>query len=307
MIYDKVAVLLSTYNGDKYLDDFLYSLGKQEWNNLTLIARDDGSSDKTLQILTRYQENSRFNFQILDSDGHLGAAQSYLRLLGDAGGGFEYYAFSDQDDVWLPEKITRAVGKLKQISKDIPALYCSRLEYVDKDLYHLKWSTIPRSIGFGNAMVENIAAGCTIVINKSARALILSCLPSKCLMHDWWCYLTISCFGQIVFDDHSAIKYRQHRSNVIGAATTIADDISRRVNRFFRSDGGVFRFSDQVKAFIDSNEDRIPEEQQGILDLVISGKSLIKDRVRLARSKKIWRQRKIDDVIMRILILLNHY
>jgi len=230
-----VAVLLSTYNGERYLNEYLQSLNEQEWRDITLFVRDDGSSDKTLQILKKFQRTKNFTFLILPSDDHLGAAQSFFHLLDGAGDGFEYYAFSDQDDVWLPGKISRAVNKLKPISKDVPALYCSRLEYVDEELNHLKWSTIPRRIGFGNAIVENIAAGCTIVINKSARSIILSCLPSKCLMHDWWCYLTVICFGQIVFDENSGIKYRLHGSNRIGAATTFADNISRRFKRFFRT------------------------------------------------------------------------
>jgi glycosyltransferase involved in cell wall biosynthesis len=303
----KVAVLLSTYNGDKYLDEYLQSLRRQEWSDITLIVRDDGSSDKTLQILKRYQGIPKFNLLILSSNGNLGPAQSYFRLLDEAGDGFDYYAFSDQDDVWLPEKITRAVDKLKPVSRNVPALYCSRLEYVDEDLNHIQWSRIPHRIGYGNAIVENIATGCTLVLNKSARELILHRIPRICLMHDWWCYLLVTCFGQVVFDDHPGIKYRLHRGNTIGAATSFTDDVRRRVIRFTRSDGGVFRFSDQVKSFIDTFEDRIPEEKRGILSLVISSKSSSKDRVRLAGSGAIWRQRKLDDAIMRILILLNRY
>ncbi len=302
-----VAVLLSTFNGDRYLDEYLQSLNGQEWRDLTLIVRDDGSSDKTLPILKRNQEISELAFQILPSDGHLGAAQSFFRLLDEAGDGFNYYAFSDQDDIWLSDKISRAVNKLKPVSENIPVLYCSRLEYVDEKLNHLQWSRIPRCIGFGNAIVENIATGCTVVMNKSARKLILSNVPGKCLMHDWWCYLTVSCFGQIIFDDYSGVKYRQHSSNAIGASTAFADDVGRRIRRFFRSEGGIFRFSDQVKAFLDSFGDRISEEQHRILHLVISGKSSIYDRERLSMSKSLWRQRRIDDLILRILITINHY
>jgi hypothetical protein len=189
----------------------------------------------------------------------------------------------------------------------VPALYCSRLEYVDENLNHLQWSRIPRRIGFGNAIVENIASGCTIVINRPARDLLLTNIPSKCFMHDWWCYLYISCFGEIVFDDCARIKYRLHGGNKIGAATTFIDEFGRRVIRFFNSDGGVFRLSDQAESFIKACGDRLPEGQRKILDLVISGKSSFKKRVRLAVSRHIWRQRKIDDLILRILILINHY
>ncbi len=307
MSTSKVAVLLSTYNGDKYLDEYLHSLEKQEYRDITLIVRDDGSSDKTLQILKKYQGVSTFDFLILPSNENLGPAQSFFRLLDEAGNDFDYYAFSDQDDVWLTEKISRAVNKLDPVSEFIPALYCSRLEYVDENLNHLQWSRIPRCIGFGNALVENIAIGCTIVINKPARELILSRIPLKCLMHDWWCYLIVSCFGQIVFDDHPGIKYRLHGRNNIGAATSFKDDVNRRVIRFFRSEDGMFRSSDQARSMINMFGDKIPADQRKILDFVISGKSSFKDRVRLAISRSIWRQRKIDDAIMRVLILINRY
>ena len=302
-----VAILLSTFNGERYLDEYLHSLNEQEWRELTLIVRDDGSTDKTLQLLNRNQEISKLPFQILPSAGHLGAAQSYLRLLDEAGDGFDYYAFGDQDDIWLPDKISRAVNKLKPVSEDIPCLYCSHLELVNEKLSHFQWSRIPRCVGFGNAIVENVATGCTVMINKSARKLVLSSLPGKVLMHDWWFYLTISCFGQIVFDDYSGIKYRQHSRNAIGAATTFADDLGRRVRRFLRSDGGIFRFSNQVNEFLESFGDKITEEQRRVLNLVISGKSSINDRLRLAMSRNIWRQRRIDDLILRMLITINHY
>jgi glycosyltransferase involved in cell wall biosynthesis len=303
----KVAVLLSTYNGEKYLDEFLLSLTKQEWPDISLFVRDDGSSDKTLQTLKRFQSDSKINFTILPSTVHLGAARSFFKLLIEAGDGFNFYAFGDQDDVWFPDKISRAVNKLISLSQNIPTLYCSRQEYVDEELHHLKLSRIPRRIGFGNAIVENVATGCTVVMNKVARELILSSLPDKCLMHDWWCYLTISCFGQVVFDDNPGIKYRQHDTNEIGAATEFSDDLNRRMRRFLISEGGAFRFSDQVRVFIENFRDRIPEEQLNILNLVMSGKSSLKDRIHLAVSGDIWRQRWVDDSILRALILMNRF
>jgi hypothetical protein len=244
---------------------------------------------------------------MLDSDAHLGAAQSFLRLLGVAGDSFETYAFADQDDIWLPDKLTRAVNKLATIPWDVPGLYCCRLEYVDEKARPLKLSNIPPRIGFGNALVENIATGCSTVINQSARALILSRLPNATIMHDWWCYLVVSCFGLVVFDEYPGVKYRQHGGNAVGAATTFYAELGRRVNRFIYSDGGVFRCSDQAKEFLAAFGDRIPDDQRQVLNLAISGKSIFKDRIRLAKTRKIWRQRKIDDWMTRILIIMNHY
>jgi glycosyltransferase involved in cell wall biosynthesis len=303
----KVAVLLSTFNGEKYLAEFLHSLADQEWPHISLVARDDGSSDNTLQVLKRFPGASRINVQILPASVHLGVAHSFLNILSDAGEGFDYYAFADQDDVWLPGKISRAVNKLDPVSAAVPTLYFSRLEYVDEDLNHLKWSRVPRRLGFGNAVVENVATGCTVVLNKSARELILPALPAECLMHDWWCYLTLSCFGQVVFDDYSGIQYRQHGGNLIGAAMSFESDLNRRLKRFFRSDDGAFRFSDQVANFIDNFGGRIPGDQRKLLDLVVSAKYSIKARALLSGSGDIWRQRRFDDFILRMLISINHF
>jgi hypothetical protein len=162
-------------------------------------------------------------------------------------------------------------------------------------------------LGFGNAIVENVATGCTVVLNKSARELILSALPAECLMHDWWCYLTLSCFGQVVFDDYSGIQYRHAGGNLVGAATSFESDLNRKLKRFFRSDDGIFRFSDQVANFIDNFGGRIPGAQRRLLDLVISAKSSIKARTLLSGSGDIWRQRWFDDFILRMLISINHF
>jgi glycosyltransferase involved in cell wall biosynthesis len=300
-------VLLSTFNGDKYLDEFLHSIYEQDFSELTLIIRDDISTDNTPSILLSHQTMSKINIQILPSQGHLGPAQSFLHLLSNAGSDFDFYAFGDQDDVWKPDKISRAVNKLSSTTGKIPTLYCSCVEYVDEGLKHLQWSRVPRRIGFGNALVENIATGCTMVMNQRAREVMLSGLPEKCLMHDWWSYIAISCFGRVVFDDYAGVKYRQHKSNAVGAATSFPDEINRRLNRFIKAEGGVFRFSDQVQSFLDKFGDMIPEEKIGILKLILSSKLSIKKRFRLAISRDIWRQKWFDNVILRALIVINRY
>lgn len=305
MTNDKLVVLLSTYNGERYLGELLSSLAAQDWDAFTLMVRDDGSSDKTLQILKEYQATAKYHIQILPSDAHLGSAQSFFNLLAEADDRFDFYAFCDQDDVWLPGKISAAVNKLKQNPANIPTLYCSRLEYVDENLAHIKWTEVPQQLGVGNALVENIAPGCTIVVGRSGRELILSNPPKICLAHDWWFYLTFSCFGQVLFDDYCGIKYRQHGGNAVGVPTGFADGVIRRVNRFFGSRDGVFRFSDQARVFKDTFGEKIPDGLLRILDLVIFSKSSFRHRLRLAMSKDIWRQRLIDDLILRFLILIN--
>lgn len=302
----KIAILLSTYNGEKYIEEFLASLRLQEWQYVTLIVRDDGSTDNTLNILK--SNNDLFGLKILPSDGNIGSAKSFFLLLKEAGYDFDYYAFADQDDVWLPNKLSRVVSCFEMVSEAIPALYCSGLEYVDEDLRHLKWHNVPRKVGFGNALVENIATGCTIVLNKSARQLILSKLPESCLMHDWWFYLVVSCFGSVYWDDFSGIKYRQHENNTIGAATTFLSDFKRRVYRFMQGDKkGVFSLSGQVASFYSLFGNEISDDNKGTLELLIKGKKSLFHRIMLVFSNRIWRQRLLDNLILRFVILINRY
>ena len=118
----KTAVLLATYNGEKYITEFLDSLDQQSYQDFMLIVRDDGSSDATLSILNSY--SYKLSITILNSTQRLGAARNFMKLLVDSGDNFEYYFFADQDDYWHPYKIERALIKLAE-QRNLPTLYCS--------------------------------------------------------------------------------------------------------------------------------------------------------------------------------------
>jgi len=302
----KVSVLLSTYNGEKYINELINSINSQDIDKFELVVRDDGSNDNTLKLIE--QNKGDVAVRILSSDENLGSAKSFFLLLRECGAKADYYAFADQDDIWGSDKLSQAIGCLEGFSSDKPVLYCSRLEYVDDNLNHLMWSRVPRKIGFGNALVENIATGCTVVINESARKLIVSKLPRTCVMHDWWFYLVISCFGEVFWDEYSGIKYRQHDSNVVGAATTFFGDVKRRLKRFFNRDRqGIFSLSSQAEVFYELFYDDLTEEVKSTLQLLIRGKTSFFQRIKLVFSKNIWRQRLFDDFIMRVVILIGRY
>ncbi len=303
----QVVLLLSTYNGEKYLEPCLQSLAQQDWSTVTILARDDGSTDRTVEILRQAQPDLKPGFRLLQGNGNLGPAFSFFRLLQEAGDGFDYYAFCDQDDVWLPDKISRAVNRLEAEVSPEPQLYCSRVQYVDQYLNLIGFSRLPRRIGFGNALVENIATGCTIVLNRSARSLVLEHLPSRCLVHDWWFYLVVSAFGKVLYDEEPRIKYRLHRSNNIGVPVTFKDDASQRLRRFVRNGVGVFRSSDQAAVFLQCFSGRLSPEQRRLLEWMAEGKTSLAKRASLARSGLLWRQRSLDNLILKVLVLINRY
>src|SRR6266851_1070947 len=147
---ERINVLLATYNGAAFLRDQLESVRSQSLAPYRVTVRDDGSTDATLSILSRWAAG-RAGVSI-SGGRRLGAARSFLTLLADADEGCEYFAFCDQDDVWLPEKLERAVLALRQRPADEPLLYFSRVELVDENLKHLSFSRVPKRIDFANAL-----------------------------------------------------------------------------------------------------------------------------------------------------------
>lgn len=297
----QVTVLMSSYNGGQFLQQQLNSLYAQTYSNIKIVVRDDGSQDGTRLLLAA--EAERAAIILLPNGTNLGATGSFFALLRHAAQtDTAYVAFCDQDDVWYPDKIARAVSSLADFS-DYPALYCSRLAIVDAQLQPLSFTAIPRKIGFGNALVENIAVGCTMLLNRHAIDLLCQQrLPDEVYVHDWWCYLVISCFGKVIFDEQPSIHYRQHGGNVIGAASSKLGVLKRKVARFFN---GRLWISEQAEIFHALFSEKLPAEQQQTLVLLLKAKSSFFSRWQLALSGAVWRQKILDNLILRVVVLMN--
>jgi glycosyltransferase involved in cell wall biosynthesis len=302
----RVTVLLSTYNGSRFLQQQLDSFYQQTYPNIGILVRDDGSTDTTRSILGSEQSGGRI--EILEGHNNLGPAHSFFELLRSAAStGTEYAAFCDQDDVWLPEKIAHAVSALSGVTGGGPAMYCSRSEIVDEHLEHIGYTELPGEIGFGNALAENAATGCTIVLNRKAIDLVAGRLPDKVLMHDWWCYLVLTCFGEVIFSASPDIKYRQHRSNTIGIASNTFYRLGRKLRRFFRGAEGRQWISEQAISLLNTFGNSIPSSRRPVLDKFVGAKSSLRCRLQLALSRDIWRKNWYDDLALRILILINRF
>ncbi len=304
--YGKVTILLSTYNGSRFLRQQLDSLYQQTYPRIQILVRDDASVDSTRSILQKEQTSGRI--QLFEGDSNLGAAPSFFMLLKIAAQTrTEFVAFCDQDDVWHPDKISRAVSMLADRAADGPALYCSSVEIVNAHLEHIGYTMSPRKIGFGNALVDCVTTGCTIVLNHAALHLLSENLPGKVVMHDWWCYLVISCFGDIVYDPTATLKYRQHEGNTIGLATNPVSQLIKRCHRFFGSNNDYLGMSMQASWLDKIFKDRIPISNRQSLHNFIAAKSSLHTRLQLVFSRKIWRQKWLDNLLLRLLILLNRY
>lgn len=228
----KLIVLLSTYNGVKYMRQQLDSLLAQSFPGIEILVRDDGSTDGTCELLEEYAKRGALRWYA----GHnLGPAHSFWRLLcgcGDA----DYYAFCDQDDVWDEDKLETAVAALSCFETDTPALYCSDVRVTDKALNVLYDHMVnPCPADYPHALLRNPAPGCTFVFNHQARELL--CLyDAKKLgleLHDWTAYQIVACFGKVVFDPVPHMCYRQHGNNVNGAHRRTAISLIKKLPAFW--------------------------------------------------------------------------
>lgn len=220
-----VQVLLSTYNGAQYISEQLDSLLRQESADLgvDILIRDDGSTDHTSRIISEYVKNFPDKIRLIKGHNE-GVVGSFFDLIKESSENHDFLAFCDQDDVWKGSKLSRAVSLLNKRVQNTPLMYCSATSMVDEELNFIRnWPTsLNRPATVYNALIENIAVGCTLVVNRKAMELIKTSPPktiSNLVMHDWWIYLCISAFGDVVFDSEAHILYRQHQSNVIGGQT----------------------------------------------------------------------------------------
>lgn len=213
---ESIAVIMSTYNGEKYLREQIDSILNQKNVDVNLYIRDDGSSDNTIEIIRSYGKKVKYI-----KGENAGVGSSFMRLLHKIPLIYDYYAFSDQDDIWLDNKLEKAVSAIRD--KEIPALYTSNQILVDKD------GTVigPRheeklNTSYEQIITDNVLTGCTMVWNKGLQELLAEKkrLPSSLLLkkriHDVWVSLVASAVGEIVYDENGYINYRQHENNVVG-------------------------------------------------------------------------------------------
>ena len=215
----KILILLSTYNGEKYLQQQLTSLRLQIGVDVYYLIRDDGSKDATIEILNHFS-SMESNVELIFGN-NIGFAYSFRELL-ILGNKYldtvNYFAFCDQDDIWLKDKLYLATVQLKKMSSSIPGMYCSNLLLIDENLNSLGKAYQRGTVRFskGNSLVESISTGCTMVFNRKTIETFNNYLPQNITFHDFFIYQMCIFFGEVYYDDVPHILYRQHRDNVIG-------------------------------------------------------------------------------------------
>lgn len=226
-----VHILLATYNGAQFLTEQLDSIARQTHSAWTLTISDDGSTDNTLALVADFAARIAQPLTVLQGPRQKSSTRNFCHLIQNAPAAeaSDLYAFCDQDDVWLDNKLERAVEWHVQQQSHAVRLYCSRTQFVDEQLKPIGLSPgIQRPPSFGNALVQNIASGNTMVMSHDVLLAQKKVKPEHSVWHDWTTYLVGTALGGIVcFDDQPSLLYRQHGGNVIGANSGFKSQIKR--------------------------------------------------------------------------------
>lgn len=267
-----VAILLATYNGQYYLTEQLNSFLNQNHSNWSILVSDDGSTDKTLDMLNQFRLDNGFEKMTIVEGPHKGFAANFFSLVCSEKLISDYYAFSDQDDVWENNKLERAVTWLKTIPRDVPALYCARTRLVDQCNCDIGFSPLfKKALCFSNALVQSVAGGNTMVFNDAARNILKqSCTDIHVLSHDWWSYIVLTgCGAKILYDFHPSLRYRQHGANLTGMNTSWTAKLSR-IRQLFQ--GRYKKWNDENMIALAKSRALLTPDNQKIFDQFVAAR-----------------------------------
>ena len=294
----KVLVLLATCNGEKYLRQQLDSIYAQEDVEVSIFATDDGSTDSTIAILEEYKKNHSLTIHY-HGEPHEFTYNFIDAIFANKNTSFDYYAFSDQDDVWMKEKLSSAIEMLKKNSKSV---YSSNLTIVNENLDGetlMNDDSIQRCNKY-NAVFENVATGCTIVFSKAFLDLLVRYYPKNIYLHDYWVYLLAIYTDNYIYDSRSFIKYRQHGCNQIGDSSK--KGVKTYYKRFKASKGHQRALCEQL---LEGYRDIIGEENASIVEVMAGYKKKFSYRWKLMFSRN-YKKRK-HNFFKVIKLLLNKY
>mgnify|MGYP001071318904 CR=1 FL=1 len=289
---------MSTYNGEKYIENQIKSLIKQKEVKIKLLIRDDGSTDSTLEkiqkIINKYPE---IEIKLLSSK-NIGYAKSFWDLLNKADLSCEYFAFCDQDDIWLENKLICAIKMIEESKKSkTPILYTSNVTSIDNNMNILSRNTFnsSRSLSIYESLQKNNVPGCTYVMNREA-ILLARKYNGYMESHDWALYNIVNIFGKVIYDKNSYILYRIHGSNALGKKSLIKE-LKMKISRFFNKN--MCTRSKFTKDFNETFYKDIPEKIRYDIKCLAYYKVDLKYKLHILLSSK------YKGFIFKIYIILN--
>ena len=297
----KVAVILSTYNGEKYVKNQIDSILNQTYKNIEIYVRDDGSKDKTIDVLKEYEKQGKIKLYPRENVGFIKSFFECLSFCDNA----DYYAFCDQDDEWFPEKIERAIKFLKEKDDKKPLLYFADYDFYDDNMQFIAHSkSHKKGPSFRNAIVDCITLGINIVINKKARDIMVNSKIEKSCGHDWTAYMICSGMGEVIYDKVPTLKYRRTGKNVSpGGKNFIAFQIWR-IKKFFINDY-FSNVRQELKEFEKLFGNQLKPEDEKLLTLFTNEKYNFLNSMKKVFYPKMFRQKFIDELMLRVVFLIG--
>ena len=298
-----VTVLLALHQGEAHLGAQLASIAAQEGGAPALLISDDGSSDGGPEIARRHGAR-------LIEGPRRGAAANFLHLLRSVGPGTPFVSLSDQDDVWLPDKTARALAALAAVPDGVPAVHCGRTSICDAQGRVLRRSVLhPRPPSFANALVQSLAGGNTMTLNRAALDLARAASEEAeaaggVVVHDWWIYQIVSgAGGSMIYDPEPLLLYRQHGANAIGENTTTRA-LARRAAMVV---GGRFREWSEVNLrALGASRHRLTPEARATLDgFAALRRAPAHRRLAMLRRLGLHRQTRVGDAALRVAAVLG--
>lgn len=274
---------MSTYNGETYLDEQIQSLVAQKNVELSILIRDDGSTDTTISKLSKYK-----SMGILDwyTGENLKSARSFMDLVKNVPKA-DYYAFCDQDDVWDSDKLESAIIMLEKFDDKIPSLYYSNTRLVDSNLTPIKTRNKSKpKITIGAALVNSSVAGCTEVFNHALLEVLRYYENKSIYMHDGWSYrVCMAIGGNVAFDENPHILYRQHSNNVFGGKSSFYKKYKRRFKNALIEKSRIRE--NYALELIKGYSDVIPEDNMKKIKKVAFYRKSFKNKIELVFDKEI--------------------
>ena len=300
-----VIVLMSTYNGEKYLSQQLDSLINQSLKPDKILIRDDGSSDNTIDIINEYKK--QYAFIDYYTGDNLGPGKSFWDLINNCKK-YDYYALCDQDDVWFEDKLEVAIKTLQEQDNHIPLLYCSKYTLTDENLNPIdsNVSSLYNYSDFQHSLIYHTAPGCTFVFNDTSREKIKEYNPDKqyFVIHDAIIHKVVTLFGKMILDKTSHIYYRQHNQNQIGMSANKIDTFFKRIKHFISGDIKNYR-SNTAKSLLEVYGEECDKDKRELINIVanyMNDKNLKKRFI----DDKGFKSNTVNDVFLNILILVNY-
>ena len=302
----RILVLLSAYNGEKYISAQIESILHQKIEHqVDLLIRDDGSNDDTLNILRKYETNYPDRIKVVEGK-NIGYIKSFFWLIQEANG-YDYYSLSDQDDVWLDNKLDIAVKYLEQEDNKIPLLYASTSYLVHDDL--IPFGTTQkkkREITFYNTIIQNFLPGHEQVMNQVLLDELKKPIDdTKIYVHDSWITNVAMVKGKIIFNNDSFVYYRQHQNNEVGFGEGKIGWFKERVKRIRNNDNK--KYAMQINYFFEVYADSLNrQEHEELKNFIESNKKLL-SRFSYICHSQLYRQSARQTMLFRILYLFGGY